>query len=158
MLAPRLAVPPEIARSYTKHVRGRPVEGSVVSTIAYLITLVVVRIYTTAIHASPAADISIGGVHIHHLVFGVLALLVAGVLALDDLFRLPRAAIFGIGAALVLDEFALLVFLKDVYRLPEGVLSVVAFAIGLAAMAFNAWRGRWFLQDVTTVIGRRIGR
>ena len=74
------------------------------------------------------ADIVIAGAHIHHLVFGLAAILVAGVFSLDETFRLPRAALFGIGAALVLDEFALVVFLKDVYWLPQGVLSWFAIA------------------------------
>jgi len=44
--------------------------------------------------------------HIHHFVFGIIAILVVGVLALDDLWPIGRAVLFGIGAALVLDEFA----------------------------------------------------
>ena len=63
--------------------------------------------------------------------------------------------LFGAGAALVLDEFALLVFLKDVYWLPEGVLSGFALAVGLLALAFNAWRGRPFILDVLGLLGRR---
>jgi hypothetical protein len=152
------AVPAEVVRSYEKHVKGRPLEASVVATIAYFVTLVAVRTFTILTHSSRSADISIGGVHVHHLVFGVLFLLLSGFLSLDELFRLPRAAIFGVGAALVLDEFALLVFLKDVYWLPEGFLSVVALAVGLLAMAVNAWRGRRFLQDVSTSISRRVSR
>ena len=78
--------------------------------------------------------------HIHHLVFGIVAILVAGLFALDEALRLTRAVLFGIGAALVLDEFALLVFLKDVYWLPQGSLSVFALVVGLLALAFNARR------------------
>ena len=104
----------------TAHIRGRPVEASTLATIAYFITLVVVRAFVTATHGETRDSLLVGGVHIHHLVFGVIAILVAGVLALDEVLRLTRAVLFGIGAALVLDEFALLVFLKDVYWLPAG--------------------------------------
>ena len=97
----------------------------------------------------------VGSVHIHHLVFGVLAILIAGVFALDEVLRLTRAVLFGIGAALVLDEFALLVFLKDVYWLPQGILSVFALVVGLLALAVNAWRGRPFIQDVMGTLRRR---
>ena len=69
--------------------------------------------------------------HVHHLVFGIVAILVAGLFALDEALRLTRRVLFGIGAALVLDEFALLVFLRDVYWLPQGSLSVFALVIGL---------------------------
>ena len=104
----------------TGNIRGRPVEASTLATIAYFITLVVVRAFVTATHGETRDSLLVGGVHIHHLVFGVIAILVAGVFALDEVLRLTRAVLFGIGAALVLDEFALLVFLKDVYWLPAG--------------------------------------
>jgi hypothetical protein len=146
----------EIVRAYRRHVRGQAFESSVVATATYFVTLVVVRLFTTFVGASPgSADIAIAGVHIHHLVFGVVALLFAGLFALDEVYRLPRAALFGIGAALVLDEFALLVFLKDVYWLPQGMVSIAALAIGLAALAVNAWRGRAFLRELSLAIRRR---
>ena len=144
-----------IRGAYGRHVRGGRAEPSIVATAAYLVTLVVVRAYTTLVQPVPDADISIGGTHIHHVVFGIGALLAAGVLSLDDLFRLPRAALFGIGAALVLDEFALVVFLKDVYWLPQGSLSVFAVLVGLVAMAVNAARIGPFFRDVARNLVRR---
>ncbi len=145
-----------LAAAYDRHIRGRPVEASSFATIAYFVTLVVVRAFTTATSGeTQGGDVVVGGVHVHHLVFGIVAILVAGVLALDEVFRLPRAILFGIGAALVLDEFALLVFLKDVYWLPEGLLSGFALAVGLLALAVNAWRGRPFIGDLVAHIRGR---
>jgi hypothetical protein len=144
-----------VESAYDRDIRGKPVEASTFATVAYFVTLVVVRGFVTAAGAEPRAYLVVGGVHIHHLVFGVLAILVAGVFALDEVLRLTRAVLFGAGAALVLDEFALLVFLKDVYWLPEGVLSGFALAVGLLALAFNAWRGRPFILDVLGLLGRR---
>ncbi len=151
---PRLRA--DIARAYDEHVRGRKVEASLTATLAYFATLAVVRSFTTVVRGD-GAYLSIGGVHIHHLVFGVLALLVAGVLALDDVWRMGRAVLFGVGAAMVLDEFALLVFLKDVYWLPEGALSGAALAIGLAALVVNLWRGRSFVAAVANAFSRHRG-
>jgi hypothetical protein len=111
-----------------------------VATGSYFATLVAVRILTTLSQAGAGPDINIAGTHIHHVVFGIVAILVAGMLALDDLWPIGRAVLFGIGAALVLDEFALAVFLKDVYWLPQGSLSLVALAVGLVALLVNAWR------------------
>ena len=145
----------DVRSAYDRHIRGRPVEASTIATVAYFITLVVVRAFTTATHSETHDSVLVGSVHIHHLVFGVLAILVAGVFALDEVLRLTRAVLFGIGAALVLDEFALLVFLKDVYWLPQGILSVFALVIGLLALAVNAWRGRPFVQDVMGTLRRR---
>ncbi len=153
----RLSLPAEIARAYGRHLSGRPVESSLLATVAYFATLVIVRSFTTLVRAEPVQpDISIGGVHIHHLVFGIVALLVSGLFALDEVFRIARSVLFGIGAALVLDEFALLVFLRDVYWLPQGSLSVVAVVIGFGALIVNAWRGRSFLQAVALLVSRRM--
>ena len=147
----------DVVRAYDRHLRGRPVEASLAATVAYFATLAIVRVVTTATRGdSGGGYISIGGVHIHHLVFGVIALLVAGLFALDEVLRISRAVLFGIGGALVLDEFALLVFLKDVYWLPQGSISVIAIVIGLVALIVNMWRGRWFLADVAAAIQRRL--
>jgi len=121
-------------------------KASLIATAAYFATLVGVRILTTVAHTGPGADIDLWGTHIHHFVFGIIAILAVGVLALDDLWPLGRAVLFGIGAALVLDEFALAVFLKDVYWLPQGSLSLLALAVGLISLVFNAWRSRAMIR------------
>src|SRR6476646_10509701 len=134
-----------MGRSYRRHLGGGRTEASLLATGSYFITLVVVRVYT---NWAPQGDITIDGTHIHHVVFGIVALLLAGFLSLDEIHRLLRSVLFGIGAALVLDEFALVVFLKDVYWLPQGVLSVFALLVGLAALAVNTWRSGPFLREV----------
>jgi hypothetical protein len=144
-----------IRRAYRRTIQGRPVEASLVATSAYFVTLLVIRVVVLATRGT-ATDVSIDGVHIHHAVFGIIAVLIAGALSLDEVFRLPRAALFGFGAALILDEFALIVFLRDVYWLPQGVLSLVALAIGLAGLLVNAWRGRAFLRALGTAITDRV--
>lgn len=89
-----------------------------------------------------------GGLHIHHAVFGVVLVLISGVamvtMATDGtLHQFTAAAIvFGIGAALVLDEFALILHLQDVYWSEDGRTSVdavfVAAAVaGLLVLGFN---------------------
>lgn len=145
----------DVSRAYDRHVHGRPVEASMAATIAYFITLVVVRAIVTASHDQTRDYLQVDGVHVHHLVLGIIAILVAGVFALDEVLRMTRAVLFGIGAALVLDEFALVVFLRDVYWLPEGVLSVFALVIGLLALAVNVWRGRPFLRELSGSRRRR---
>lgn len=71
-----------------------------------------------------------GGVHLHHLVWGIVLLLVAGFAAfatdLDSPWWQITAVAFGIGAGLTLDEFALWVRLRDVYWAEEGRASVDA--------------------------------
>jgi hypothetical protein len=71
-----------------------------------------------------------GGLHIHHLVFGIVAMMVAGFVAFAVQPESPwfevAAATFGIGVGLTLDEFALWLHLEDVYWSEEGRSSVDA--------------------------------
>ena len=74
-----------------------------------------------------------GGVHLHHLVFGIVLLLVCGFLSFATAPESPweeiLAAAFGVGAGLTLDEFALWVHLEDVYWAQEGRASLDAVVV-----------------------------
>jgi lysyl-tRNA synthetase, class II len=74
-----------------------------------------------------------GGLHIHHLVFGIVLMLLAGFLEFALLPGSPWvelfAAAFGVGAGLTIDEFALWLHLEDVYWSDEGRSSVDAFVV-----------------------------
>jgi len=100
------------------------------------------------ISVSGKGDGSGGGLHIHHAVFGVVLVLASGVAMVTmsadgNVHQFTVAAVFfGIGAALVLDEFALILHLQDVYWAEDGRTSVdavfVAAAVaGLLVMGFN---------------------
>jgi hypothetical protein len=92
----------------------------------------------------PGSVTTEGGLHVHHLVFGIVLMLLSGfVLALqpDSPWIELVAAGFGIGAGLTLDEFALWLHLEDVYWAEEGRRSVDAVVIaaligGLVLMGF----------------------
>jgi hypothetical protein len=82
-----------------------------------------------------------GAVHVHHMVFGVVLMAVGGVAELAAPlysvdWRSAAAALFGLGTALVLDEFALILHLRDVYWSNEGRLSIdaVFVAAGVTAL------------------------
>ena len=108
---------------------------------AYLVTFLVTRAVTKAIRGGrgPFRDTSVGGVHVHHQVYGIFLLLGAGTAEFTYRPEPPwadvLAVLFGIGAALTLDEFALWLRLDDVYWAREGRSSVdavlVALVIGL---------------------------
>jgi lysyl-tRNA synthetase class 2 len=78
------------------------------------------------------------GVHVHHLVFGIVTMMIAGTLAFVADGRTPYTEIcalgFGIGVGLTIDEFALWVHLEDVYWAKEGRSSIDATVIAAAAM------------------------
>jgi len=88
----------------------------------------------------PGSVTTEGGLHIHHLVFGIVLMLVGGTLgfALDE-SQAPwieiSAVAFGIGAGLTFDEFALWVHLEDVYWSSEGRQSVDAAVVAIAFVA-----------------------
>jgi hypothetical protein len=86
----------------------------------------------------PGSIVSESGVHLHHLVFGIIAMMAAGALGFAALGHSPWveicAFVFGIGVGLTIDEFALWVHLEDVYWTREGRSSIDATAIAAAAM------------------------
>ena len=86
----------------------------------------------------PGSVVSDGGVHVHHLVFGIVTMMIAGTLGISALGQSPYAEIcaflFGVGAGLTIDEFALWVYLEDVYWAEEGRSSIDATVIAAAGM------------------------
>jgi hypothetical protein len=105
--------------------------------LSFGVTFAGARAVTTLIRSghSPLGNVHIGRRHIHHFVPGILICLLTGAASiglrheeLDHWLALP----FGAGAALVLDEAALLLELEDVYWSDEGLLSV---EIGLGTFA-----------------------
>jgi hypothetical protein len=86
----------------------------------------------------PGSVVSDSGLHIHHLVFGIVTMMAAGTLGFASFGHSPYTEIcafaFGIGAGLTIDEFALWVHLEDVYWADEGRSSIDATVIAAAAM------------------------
>jgi len=86
----------------------------------------------------PGSVVSESGVHLHHLVFGIVTMMVSGAVGFTVLGDSPWAeicaALFGIGAGLTIDEFALWIYLDDVYWAEEGRVSIDATVIAAAAM------------------------
>ncbi|MFC4603074.1 hypothetical protein [Rhodococcus kronopolitis] len=83
-------------------------------------------------------NVTPGGQHVHHVVFGVVTMMISGVALIavyEDATQTTGAvlaACFGVGTALVLDEFALIFYLKDVYWEEQGRASVDAVFVALA--------------------------
>ncbi|RKS72273.1 hypothetical protein BZB76_5094 [Actinomadura pelletieri DSM 43383] len=82
-------------------------------------------------------NVTPGGHHVHHVVFGLVFMCVGGVggLAIEEdasAWAAGAAALFGVGTALVLDEFALVLHLEDVYWSEQGRLSVEVVFITIA--------------------------
>ncbi len=99
--------------------------------VAFMITFLVTRKIVRNIKAGEGnlKDNVVGGVHIHHAVPGLVLMVVSGLTALGAQsigWRSVAGVGFGIGLALVLDEFALILHLQDVYWSEQGRTSVNA--------------------------------
>ena len=116
--------------------------------VAFILTFFVTRTFVRLIRSRPDGgapprwwqprNIHIGSVHIHHVAFGVVLVMTSGLtlVALSVDGRQPEftlaASFFGIGAALVLDEYALILHLSDVYWEEDGRTSVDAVFAAVA--------------------------
>ena len=147
-----------IVDAYERHIVQPGKEQAFWMLFAFLVTFVLVRALTHAIRRGRGAfrNITVKGTHLHHLVPGIVLLLITGYLGNALHVRTGRtvvAVFFGIGAALTLDEFALWLHLKDVYWTKQGRRSIdaviVATAIGgLVVLGLDFWR------DLGNAVGR----
>lgn len=114
---------------------------------SFILTFLVTRTITRLIRAGrgPFKNVTPGGMHIHHVVPGVILIVIGGFGAVGSARQGPGAAvcavIFGIGAGLVLDEFALILHLDDVYWTEQGRQSVevVVLAAALAMLVLSGF-------------------
>ena len=89
----------------------------------------------------PGSVVSDGGVHVHHLFFGIVLMMVAGGLSFaagetDGPWYAIYAVLFGIGLGLTIDEYALWLHLDDVYWAREGRSSIDAALVALGLFGF----------------------
>lgn len=132
---------------YTSSIYDTGREPAFVMLLAFIIAFICARGYTRLARIYGWGSASFDGVHTHHLVFGVILVLLAGGLMFGftpDIgpLYLFLAAMFGAGAALILDEYALIFHLQDVYWENEGRTSITAVILATAL-------GSLFLLRVT---------
>jgi len=129
----------------------RPRRRLFVASVSFFLTFAGVRavVYAILHQIPPFHFIEVSGRHIHHLVFGIVILLLVGYGWLCELgvgtdgssVFLGRlmSILYGVGAALTLDEFALWLNLKDVYWSPEGRSSIDAVILFGALLSAGVW-------------------
>ncbi len=104
--------------------------------LAFLATFIGVRFYTRVGRIRGWPSGSVRDVHLHHLVPGILASLASATAIIafrpGDDSMLLLSSLFGVGAALTLDEFALILHLDDVYWMKQGRSSIEATLMGVA--------------------------
>lgn len=128
--------------------------GLVLAWWAFTATFGGLRLLTWAIHVHVRGlgNVSAGGVHIHHYLWGILLLIgvaAAGLVERSPAWHWWMGLLFGVGLALVVDEAALLIELKDVYWDTAGGVSVAIalIVIGLLGGMLALTRSRGVDED-----------
>lgn len=144
--------PRRVGALYRHHFRDPRRERLFLASVAFFVAFGVIRIVVHAIRAGrgPFHNVEVGATHIHHLVFGILILLLVGYLWLVQVgvgrglgSRLTALA-YGVGSALTLDEFALWLNLEDVYWQRQGRESIDAVVLFGGFLSIGLWGGPFF--------------
>jgi hypothetical protein len=134
---------------------------------AFLVSFLILRVITAIIHFEMLPHgpfrnlVTKSGLHIHHLFWGILLLMVTGFAALatrDPRWHLRVALIFGIALGLTVDEFAMWLRLADVYWSPEGVESLKAGAVTAALLALYGFGQPFWHAIIRDVVSRSARR
>ena len=138
-----------LKRLYQLHFQDERRERLFLASLAFVVTFAIVRLVTFLIRTGngPIHNVTMGTLHIHHLVWGILLLIVVSYVWLLEIgvgsswIASLTALAFGVGAALTLDEFALWLNLQDVYWERQGRESIDAVLIfaGLLSVGFWGW-------------------
>jgi hypothetical protein len=143
---------------------GRHLSGgrgaAFVVLVAFLVSFLLIRTsarLTRTVSWWPGG-VQTGGVHVHHLVWGICLMMISGFLAFAVPMRAPwwhiDAILFGVGVGFTLDEFALWVRLEDVYWAEAGRQSLDAVIVAVAFAGLIVVGTRPFgLDDAGSVWG-----
>ena len=145
-----------------EQIPDRPQRRLFLASVSFFVTFLAVRLLVASIthHIGPFGWVTMGGRHIHHLVWGIFLLLLCGYLELAEVGTGDTAIsifwsrfislAYGAGAALTLDEFALWLNLDAMaYWSREGRESLDAIVLFGAALAMGAWGSpllRWAVR------------
>jgi len=109
--------------------------------VSFIVAFLFIRFSVRMIRAEVKwwpGNVTPGGTHVHHMVFGLVFMCIGSVTGLAvqnprSVWAAVTASVLGVGAGLVLDEFALVLHLEDVYWSEQGRLSVQVVFIAIAA-------------------------
>jgi hypothetical protein len=135
----------DIGHAYDKNIIAPGREAHFLVLVAFLASFGFIRTSAHMIRAQVSwwpGDVSTkGGTHIHHLVWGILLLMIFGyvgvAVAPDSPWREIAAVLFGIGMGLTLDEFALWLNLQDVYWTDKGRESIDAVVVAVTLLSIT---------------------
>lgn len=141
----------DLANAYDEGIVDAGKQPELFLFLAFLLSFGFIRTSAHLIRAQVSwwpGNVEVKGTHIHHLVWGILLLLIVGYVGIavepESPWREVVAVLFGVGAGLTLDEFALWLNLRDVYWSEEGRRSIdaviVAAVLGaLVLLGIGVW-------------------
>jgi hypothetical protein len=143
---------PRLFALYRRHFVDHRRERMFLASLSFFVTFGITRWVTQAFrNREDPMQVTIGGVHVHHLVWGILLLIVVGYMWLIQVgtdrngrticMGRVTALLYGVGAALTLDEFALWLNLQDVYWERQGRASVDVTLMYGALVSAGLWGG-----------------
>lgn len=147
---------PRVSALFHQHVPDRPKRRLLLALIGFFVTFGIAQTlaYVNFHHIGPFHDIYIRGRHVHHLLWGILVLLGTGFCWLIEvgtggessslLASRLTSCLYGAGAALTLDEFALWLNLQDVYWERQGRASIDAVVLFATLLSMGVWGGSFF--------------
>ena len=152
---------PRVGNLFQQHVRDRPRRRLFLAAVGFFATFGLARLFAFAASRNfgPFHYIYIRGTHVHHLVWGILILLVVGFCWLIEVGTGARSSslfasrlmsfLYGVGAALTLDEFSIWLNLEEHgYWTHEGRASLDAVLLFGVALLIGIW-GRGFVKALT---------
>jgi hypothetical protein len=140
-----------LGRLLHEHIADRPRRRLFLASVSFFLTFAIVRgmVFCIRHQIPPFHYIIMNGRHIHHLVPGILILLAVGYGWLCEFGTGSDASsifasglmslLYGVGAALTLDEFALWLNLEDVYFVRAGRSSIDAVVLFGSLLAIGGW-------------------
>ena len=143
-----------VGELFHAHVRDRPKRRLFLAAIGFFVTFGVARAvaYAAYRNVGPIRYVYVEGTHIHHLVFGIFLLLAVGFCWLIEVGTGERSSsllasrlmslLYGVGAALTLDEFALWLNVQEgIYWTRRDLTSLDAVVLFGAALLIGIWGG-----------------
>jgi hypothetical protein len=141
-----------------QRIPDRPRRRLLIATTSFLIAFVGVRLAVVLVyfHVPPFGWVTVGSLHVHHLVWGILLLLVSGygmvaewgtrATPISVLASRVLSICYGVGAALTLDEFTMWLDIRDSTWTFQGRESIDAVVVFAALLAVGAWGAPMWTQ------------
>jgi len=151
---------PRVGELFHRHVPDRPRRRLFLAAVGFFSTFTLARslAYLASRNVGPFRYLYIGGTHVHHLVWGIFLLLAVGFGWLIEVGTGSKSSsllasrlmslLYGVGAALTLDEFSIWLNVQEGIYWTRDRASLDAVLLFGALLLIGLW-GRGFLKAIS---------